>query len=95
MVGRLDENSRSLSVSDNQNDLNFYETISSSLKISKGDLISNSDLKHFASYPLHLVSFTTGIHNDYHRITDTPDKINYEGMQDIFEFIKTVLKNLA
>jgi aminopeptidase-like protein len=95
MVGRLDETSRSLSISDNKNEIAYYDSIPSSFHLMKEDIIQHSDLKYFASYPIHLVSITTGVHSDYHRITDTPDKINYEGMNDIFEYMKKVILKIA
>jgi hypothetical protein len=95
MVGRLDVASQALSVSDNMFEMNSFESISSNLHISKGDNIYNSDLRHFMILPVHLMSVTTGIHNDYHKISDTPDKINYEGMYEIFEYMKKVILKLA
>lgn len=95
MVGRLDVASQVLSISDNTLEMNSFESISSNLNISEGDNLYNSDLRHFMSFPFHLMSVTTGIHNDYHRISDTPDKINYSGMQEIFEFMKQVILKLA
>jgi hypothetical protein len=95
MVGRLDVASQALSISDNTLEMNSFESISSNLNISKGENLYNSDLRHFMSLPVHLMSVTTGIHNDYHRISDTPDKINYSGMEEIFEFMKQVILKLA
>jgi hypothetical protein len=95
MVGRLDVASQALSISDITLEMNSFESISSNLNISKGENLYNSDLRHFMSLPVHLMSVTTGIHNDYHRISDTPDKINYSGMEEIFEFMKQVILKLA
>jgi hypothetical protein len=95
MVGRLDVSSKSLSISDNQNAIAYYESIPSTFHLMKEDIILNSDLKHFVDFPIHLVNITTGVHDDYHRITDTPDKINYNGMNDIYEYMKKVILNLA
>lgn len=41
------------------------------------------------------VLMTTGIHDDYHTIYDTPEKINYEGMYETFCFLNSFLLNLV
>jgi hypothetical protein len=33
-----------------------------------------------------VVFFHTGLHSNYHKSTDTPDKLNYEGMQDVARY---------
>lgn len=35
------------------------------------------------------ILITTGYHDDYHRVSDTPEKLNYEGMRNISEYLKT------
>jgi Zn-dependent M28 family amino/carboxypeptidase len=94
MVGRLDVASKALIISDNKLEMNIYETIPSNLHFVKGDNLFNSDLRHFMNFPFHLINVTTGIHNDYHRISDTPEKINYQGMNEIFEYVKKIILNL-
>ncbi len=37
------------------------------------------------------VSFTTGLHDDYHRMSDTADKINYGGIYQILQAVKKLL----
>lgn len=37
---------------------------------------------------------TTGIHDDYHKITDDSEKINFAGMSLLSDFIITLIKNL-
>ncbi len=34
-----------------------------------------------------VMHLTTGLHNDYHKISDTPDKINYKGMLRVLSFL--------
>ena len=38
---------------------------------------SRSDHYHFAKYDIPVIFYFNGEHEDYHQITDTPDKINY------------------
>lgn len=42
-----------------------------------------SDHYNFAKMGIPVAFFTTGLHPDYHRATDTPDKIDYKQMQVI------------
>ena len=44
-----------------------------------------SDHYNFAKMGIPIAFFTTGLHPDYHRATDTPDKIDYKQMQMVVE----------
>jgi hypothetical protein len=48
-------------------------------------------------YPKHVpvLNFFTGAHEDYHRPTDTPDKVNFEGMERIAKFARSIVADLA
>ena len=50
-----------------------------------------------AFYPKHVpvLSFFTGSHEDYHRPTDTADKVNYEGLERITTFARGLILDLA
>ena len=48
--------------------------------------MGGSDHTSFYLKDIPVLFFFTGIHNDYHRPTDTPDKINYQGMREILAF---------
>jgi len=37
------------------------------------------------------ITFTTGIHDDYHKPSDTPDKINYTGLSAIVQFVEQMI----
>lgn len=41
------------------------------------------------------LSFCTGLHPDYHKPTDTPDKINYEGMETIYRYVTNIIDRLV
>lgn len=41
-----------------------------------------SDHYNFAQYNVPIIFYFNGTHPDYHRVGDTPDKINYEMLQD-------------
>ncbi len=42
-----------------------------------------SDHYNFAKVGIPIAFFTTGLHTDYHRVTDSPDKIDFDHMQAI------------
>jgi len=48
-------------------------------------------------YPKHVpvLNFFTGAHEDYHRPTDTPDKLNLDGMERIAKFARQIVVDLA
>lgn len=46
-----------------------------------------SDHTSFYLKNVPVLFFTTGVHKDYHRPTDTADKINYPGLRDVAEFV--------
>ena len=46
-----------------------------------------SDHYNFAKMGIPIAFFTTGLHPDYHRATDTPDKIDYRQMQEISQTV--------
>jgi Zn-dependent M28 family amino/carboxypeptidase len=49
-----------------------------------------SDHYNFAKVGLPIVFFTTGLHPDYHRPTDTPDKIDYKEMMIVTKTVSAV-----
>jgi hypothetical protein len=51
-----------------------------SIRPTTGDGDDNSDHAPFRHAGVPVCFFFTGLHKDYHRITDTADKINYEGL---------------
>jgi len=54
-----------------------------------------SDHYNFAKMGIPIAFFTTGLHVDYHRPTDTPDKIDYQAMQQISRTVAAVGWDLA
>jgi hypothetical protein len=54
-----------------------------------------SDHYNFAKMGIPIAFFTTGLHEDYHRPTDTPDKIDYNAMQQISKTVGAVAWDLA
>lgn len=54
-----------------------------------------SDHYNFAKLGIPIAFFTTGLHPDYHRPTDTPDKIDYKEMQIISRTVAAVAWQLG
>lgn len=54
-----------------------------------------SDHSSFATKKVPVLFFWTDVHEDYHRPTDTPDRINYEGMDKIIRFSSEVIDHLT
>lgn len=98
MIGRL--NRRKLIVygvgtSPNFEDLARHANADSSfdLKTIK-DGFGPSDQSSFYGMKIPVFHFFTDIHEDYHRPSDDWDKINYEGMKDVLEYVRTITMNL-
>jgi hypothetical protein len=54
-----------------------------------------SDHYSYAAKGIPVIFFTTGLHPDYHRVTDTADKINYEKMARIGQFVLEIGRRVA
>jgi hypothetical protein len=57
--------------------------------------IGPSDHTSFALKKIPVLFFFSGLHMDYHRPTDTADKINYEGMKEVADLGERVVKALS
>jgi len=53
-----------------------------------------TDVATFNQASVPSLNFTTGAHLDYHKPSDTPDKINYEDLDRIAEFATTITARL-
>ena len=96
MVGRLDTLSKILRVGTFSADsalLNYFKAHDSDKLHFRFDdsNIEFSDLKYFQPLHVPLLHFTTGTHQDYHRASDVVAKINFNGMDTSFEFMKVFL----
>jgi hypothetical protein len=54
-----------------------------------------SDHMSFSMKKIPVLFFFTGLHADYHRPTDTLDKINFNGMAEIVEFSSRVINQMT
>jgi len=100
MVGRLDRFSQTIRVGGASQD-SIFKTVAEMEDDRNGLVfryddsnIEDSDLRHFVGRSERVLHFTTGVHQDYHRRSDTEEKINYDGMQQIFELVRRYLLSL-
>lgn len=54
-----------------------------------------TDVTSFYPKKVPVLNFFTGSHDDYHRPTDTPDKIDYDGLERIAKFAKAITLDVA
>ncbi len=53
--------------------------------------VGPSDHTSFYLEDIPVLQFFTGQHEDYHRPTDDHEKLNYEGLEDVIEYITTLI----
>jgi len=89
MVGRMDRSSPVLSVfvstKSSSRAADYFERLKArpQINLDFNTKIKNSDCRIFDANGIEALSFTTGIHSDYHKPSDDADKINYAGMDVI------------
>lgn len=91
MVGRFDIDSRSISIGGSQTSLETEEILNRlgnqfSLSLSpEGSGPSDHAAFYMQNIPVFFIS--TGAHSDYHTPEDTAEKINFEGISEIVDYI--------
>ncbi len=99
MVGRLDSVSRTLVV----HGIGTNPIFGSMLDIANSKNLSlvhdstgvgPSDFTSFYRKDIPVLGFFTGQHADYHKETDTPEKINYKGEKEVIELIVNLVNQL-
>lgn len=99
MIGRLNENKdlivygtgTSSNWKDILNEKNTYD-----FKLTFNDEgFGPSDHSSFYGKQIPVLFFFTGTHSDYHKPTDTADKINEEGQKNILHFVYNVAEEIA
>jgi len=92
MMGRMDHSSRMVFLSCNEQADSIFETPKLfNIKFTDRKKVELLDSKHFLNLGIPCCTFSTGMHNDYHRITDDPKYINYEGLYSELEYFQTWL----
>lgn len=92
MIGRLNTSTPILKIGGKDTDSTFHKQLNAiadtamQLRFVDDQLLA-SDATPFYEVGVPVLSFTTGVHEDYHRASDDVSKINYEGLQTILDFI--------
>jgi hypothetical protein len=59
------------------------------------NIYCRSDHYEYARYGIPITFFTTGLHSDYHQVTDEPEYINYEHMARVANFVQDIAIHVA
>ena len=88
MVGRMNPSPQELYAS--VSDPNVFPKMNDYCKIAATDnkKIQLLDTKHFVAKGIPAISFSTGMHEDYHKVTDDVKYLNLEGMAQICLFLR-------
>jgi Zn-dependent M28 family amino/carboxypeptidase len=88
MVGRMDSFSKKCYVSTNYPSLFEHSTKDLTITVQDTSKVKILDTKHWYNVGIPAATFSTGAHNDYHKISDDAQYINYNGIAAIFEYLK-------
>lgn len=97
MVGRMAKVNPTIYYTNSQNWENSLITTEhpdfklSSMDSTRLDLL---DTKIFHSNNINVVTFTTGMHDDYHKTTDDSEFLNLKGMYDLTKYVESWILNL-
>lgn len=100
MVGRLNDSSilivEGIGTSPVWKDLinSFDESKPFKLRF-KPDGVGPSDHSPFYRKGVPILFFFTGLHKDYHKATDTKEKINYEGQKLVLDLVRRTIEDVA
>lgn len=50
-----------------------------------------TDVTSFYTKNVPVLNFFTGAHEDYHRPTDTAEKLNYDGLERVTKFVQQII----
>ncbi len=99
MVGRLSDEHPALSIGGTQTSLEteeMLERLNSGFSLTlSGEGYGPSDHAAFYMHDIPVFFVSTGAHPDYHTPEDTPDKINYEGVQRVTDYLWNVAAEIA
>ncbi|MGE5743637.1 MAG: M28 family peptidase [Gemmatimonadota bacterium] len=59
------------------------------------NIYCRSDHYEYARYGIPITFFTTGLHSDYHQVTDEPEYINYDHMARVANFVQDIAVHVA
>lgn len=99
MVGRLDSVSRKLVVHGVGSSPEFGKSLEMSNKnglslVFDSSGVGPSDFTSFYRQNIPVLGFFTGQHADYHKETDTPEKLNYQGQKEVLDLVIHLVNHL-
>jgi hypothetical protein len=59
------------------------------------NIYCRSDHYEYARYNIPIIFFTTGLHSDYHQVTDEPEYIDYDHMARVDNYIEDLAEHVA
>lgn len=65
------------------------------INLTDEEKLTQLDTKTFYNKHIPCLNFTTGMHNDYHTITDDANYINYNGMIAIYNYLSVLIPKLG
>ena len=80
MMGRMDMNSKKLLVSCSDTLASAFPSNAIQVQQTDHSRLALLDTKHFVSETIPCATFTTGMHNDYHKTSDDAVYLNFDGM---------------
>jgi predicted metalloprotease with PDZ domain len=99
MVGRLQENKLTLQAIGSSS---VWRKLIEKRNVAAGfsltlqeDPYLPTDVTSFYPKGIPVLNFFTGAHEDYHRPTDTPEKLNYEGAERIGKLARAIIVDVA
>ncbi len=99
MVGRMEDNKLNVTgVGTSSTWDSLVDSLGAAfeLKISKtADGLGPSDHASFYTQNIPVLNLFTGLHDDYHKPSDTVDKINFGGMATIVDFAEATLRTIG
>ncbi|PXY02700.1 hypothetical protein DF185_00985 [Marinifilum breve] len=95
LLGTNDLNPKLKTITDSLNNLYPKLELDYSYDTSDNFLYSASDQASFVKRNIPAIFYFNGLHNDYHKTTDTPDKIDYEAIKKVSSLIFLTAIELA
>lgn len=93
MIGRLDKQNHNLYISCNeQADSLFNETPFIHPVYQDRKKLETLDTRHFLDRMIPCATFNTGMHSDYHKVSDDAAYIHYEGLYQILRYFELLLE---
>lgn len=96
MIGRLEDSTQALTIGGVGTSPSWYSyTRTDQFRIAVDSAgIGPSDHSSFYQAGVPVLFFFTGLHTDYHKPSDLPSKINYEGQAKLLRYIYSVVESM-